>query len=55
MHCARQWSGMQGEEDAVSALTAARVIVEEIRPKVLWFSADSVNVIIHPVLLFSCL
>lgn len=54
-HCARQWSGMRGEEDAVSALAVAQVTVEESRPDVLWFYVDSLNVMIHLLLLFSCL
>lgn len=54
-HCATQWSGARGGGDAVSMPTAAPVTVEETRATVLWFSVDSVSVLVHPLLLFSCL
>lgn len=42
-------------EKVLFTLIAALVTKEETRVEVLWFSVDSVNVMIHPLLLFACL
>lgn len=44
---------MPSEQNAVSTLTAAQVMVEGSRPEVLWFPVDSLDVRIYPLLLFS--